>query len=343
MKQNESIGATIPLPRTYEELLSSSPQASIFATRWWLNAVAPGSFKILEVRNGAGILAAWPIVFLERYGIIHFVMPALTQKLGILFNPSSAKLVETQSTYQSLSEQLIDQLGPHGSFHHNFHETFTDWLPFHWNGFSQTTRYTYVIDDLSSVDAMWDGMRSPQRRSIKKAEKQGLTIRDDLSLDEFLELNRKTFTRQGKQPLASDELIRRVDAACLANAGRSILSGVDSQGRVHAAVYIAWFGNTAFYLMGGSEPELRDSGAQLLAMWEALKMARSLVKRFDFEGSMLPQVERVFRGFGAKQIPYSSIFNSPPPPSSLKSYLKQSVQFRLTRLKWRLLNRTNLA
>jgi hypothetical protein len=107
-------------------------------------------------------------------------------------------------------------------------------------------------------------MRPHQRRAIRKAEKLSIRIKDDLDLSHFLELNRKTFTRQGKHPLGSDELIGRLDSACRTHAGRKIFAGIDSQGRVHAAVYVAWANDTAYYLMGGSEPDLRASGAQLL-------------------------------------------------------------------------------
>jgi hypothetical protein len=103
---------------------------------------------------------------------------------------------------------------------------------------------------------------------------------------------------------------------------------MDARGKVHAAVYIAWAGDTAYYLMGGSEPELRQSGAQVLALWEAISFAGTIAQRFDFEGSMLPQIERVFRGFGATQMPYFSISKFPPPPTTLKGFVKASLGHR---------------
>lgn len=316
------------LPSTYEELVKRSPQGSIFAHRWWLEAVAPGMHEILEIKKNGGLQAAWPVVHRDADGAKHICMPALTQKLGILFAPANAKPAEVQSTRQELTTELIDELGDSASFHQNYHENFTDWLPFYWRGYVQTTRYTYVLEDISDLTALWNGMRSNARRDIRRAERLGIRIKDDLEMARFVDLNRKTFARQGREPLASDELIYRLDAACCSNAGRKIFAGVDSQGRVHAAVYVAWADNTAYYLMGGTEPELRASGAQLLALWEAVKFANSVVKRFDFEGSMLPQVEHGFRELGAKQLPYFSISKLPEPPNSLGSFLKASIKFR---------------
>ncbi|QPT41279.1 GNAT family N-acetyltransferase [Oligella ureolytica] len=81
----------------------------------------------------------------------------------------------------------------------------------------------------------------------------------------------------------------------------------DEQGRHHAGVYLIWDDNTAYYLMGGGDPDLRNSDATSLCMWEAIQFAATVTKNFDFEGSMIEPVERFFRGFGAVQTPYFSI------------------------------------
>jgi hypothetical protein len=60
----------------------------------------------------------------------------------------------------------------------------------------------------------------------------------------------------------------------------------------------------ASYLMGGSDPSLRTSGAMSLLMWEAIKFAGQVARRFDFEGSMLRPVERFFRAFGGRQVSF---------------------------------------
>ncbi|KZZ15518.1 hypothetical protein A3751_17170 [Oleiphilus sp. HI0080] len=46
-------------------------------------------------------------------------------------------------------------------------------------------------------------------------------------------------------------------------------------------------------------------------MWEAIKFASTVTKRFDFEGSMIEPIERFFRGFGAMQKPYFQISHTP--------------------------------
>jgi hypothetical protein len=116
-----------------------------------------------------------------------------------------------------------------------------------------------------------------------------------------------TFSRQGKRPPYSGEFIERVDAVCKSQNARKIFFAEDSAGRIHAAVYILWDEEYAYYLMGGEDPELRNSEASSLLMWEAIQFASGFTKKFDFEGSMIEPIERFFRGFGPRQVPYFHI------------------------------------
>lgn len=100
------------------------------------------------------------------------------------------------------------------------------------------------------------------------------------------------------------ELVRRLDSACEAQNARRMFFAEDAQGRTHAAIYLVWDENSAYYLMGGGDPELRSSGASSLLLWEAIQFAATVSNKFDFEGSMGESIERFFRGFGARQVPY---------------------------------------
>ena len=42
-------------------------------------------------------------------------------------------------------------------------------------------------------------------------------------------------------------------------------------------------------------------------MWEAIKFAATVTKKFDFEGSIIEPIERFFRAFGGRQIPYFQV------------------------------------
>ena len=86
-----------PAIKGYDDLVAVSPQSSIYCNRWWLDAVAPGRYQILENWKGGTLFAAWPIVFTENKGCKAYTMPSLAQKLGILFRPQEGKYAEQLS------------------------------------------------------------------------------------------------------------------------------------------------------------------------------------------------------------------------------------------------------
>jgi hypothetical protein len=284
----------------------------IFSQPWWLDAVAPGAWGEVKVEKDGQCVARMPFVTMKKGRCVHLGMPQLTQTLGPSLRYSSIKYAHRLSEEKELLNHLIDQLPSFHTFDQNFHHSITNWLPFYWQGFSQTTRYSYIIPHLDALGDTWEDMRPNIRREIRKAEKQ-LVVRDDRGVDAFLDLNELVFRRQGRELPYSRDLVARIDDSCGARQCRRIFFAEDAKGQRHAALYLIWNCQTAYYLMGGSDPELRHSGANSLLMWEAIKFASTVTNIFDFEGSMLEPVERFFRAFGARQIPYFRVtkLNSP--------------------------------
>jgi len=301
--QQETRGVTIDRDQ-YDRFVASSPQGTLFCTTWWLDAVAPNRYRILVVPKGGSIQAAWPLTYQQsKLGGTNIVNPSLTPWLGILYAPSCAKLAKQLSAQKRLTNQLLEQLGSFDYLNVRFHRSFDYWSPLYWQGFSQTIRYTYVLEDLSDMDAIWAGLQKNIRTDIRKAQKSGICIKHTEDIDAFWKTHILTFSRQGLAAPYDIALIKRIDQACQQQGVRRIFVGQDKQGNIHAVAYIVWDDKAAYYLMGGGDPSKRSSGATSLVLWEAIRFASTVTKTFDFEGSMIESVERFFRAFGAKPQP----------------------------------------
>lgn len=297
----------------YRALCESESTIPLFSQAWWLDAVAGEEhWDVALVEKGGKVLASMPYVQHRRKPMVLLGQPPLTQTLGPWLRNTGAKQATRLSRQKDLMGRLIGALPRYDHFRQNWHHSQTNWVPFFWAGFSQTTRYTYRIPDLSDGKKVWDGLQTNIRTDIKKAQSRfGLHVRTDLDVGDFLKLNVQTFERQGKRLPYSAGLVERLDAACRGRRARQIFIAEDSEGRRHAGAYVVWDSNSAYYLMGGGDPELRNSGATSLCIWESIRFAATVTRSFDFEGSMIEPVERFFRAFGAEQTPYFAVSRTP--------------------------------
>jgi hypothetical protein len=156
--------------------------------------------------------------------------------------------------------------------------------------------------------ALWKQFDQRVRNDVRRAEQRGgLSVTSDVTLGEIQALNSLSFRRQKRAQGYSDDLVQRIDAACSMRGCRRIFAAKDAAGRAYAAAYIVWDSQSAYYLMGGVDPDQMGRGAMSLCLWESIRFSAGVAPRFDFEGSMVESIERFFRGFGARQVPYFQI------------------------------------
>ncbi|MBF4344489.1 methicillin resistance protein, partial [Vibrio anguillarum] len=137
--------------------------------------------------------------------------PSLTQNLGPWIRSAHGKYSKQLSREKDLMEALIEQLPQHHYFNQNWHYSNTNWLPFYWKGFEQSTRYTYVISSLDDINSIWEETQDNIRREIRKAENRfGLVVNSDLPISDFFELNQLTFSRQGLSMPYSEHFVENI-------------------------------------------------------------------------------------------------------------------------------------
>jgi hypothetical protein len=291
----------------YGALCDKSKDIPLYSHPWWLDCVCGAErWDVLLFAPKGEIEAVMPY-YMPCRGVI--TMPPFTQTLGVWFNPA---MEETQPKHrlrrrQTVCEELINQLPPFHFFLQRFSSDFTDWLPFYWNGFRQTTRYNFTLQVTADRKEVWNGISPEIRQNINKArDRFKLTIDRDISTKDFLRLYAAVFQRQNGRPYMTDMLESVINTAVGLNKG--FFTGArDPDGRLHAAAFFVEEGDTVWYLASGSDPALRNSGATPFLLWESIVSFSLTVRRFDFEGSMLRGVSDFFRRFGAVPVPYFSI------------------------------------
>ena len=285
----------------YRRFCREQPHLPVFVQDWYLDAVCEGgTWNAAVVEENGKVIAALPY-FLKKKGPLQYVtMPPFTKHMGPLLHPDYNELKDQHKLYKL----LIDKLPPLSSFKQNFTWQASNWIPFYWKGFAQTTRYTYQLD-LQDIDQVYRNFNRNIRRNIKKAQQQvKVEIKEDL--EHFYLMNQLSYERQGLPIPYSLEQLRRHDEALSTHQSRAIFFATDPMGQTHSAAYLIWDRQSSYYHLSGDDTDLRQSGAGILLAWEAIRYTAEILALplFDFEGSMMPNVERIRRQFGARQQPY---------------------------------------
>jgi ribosomal protein S18 acetylase RimI-like enzyme len=294
----------------YRELCRYESSIPLFCRDWWLDAVYRENWNVLCALKDGRIAAALPYsLFRGPFGLTSVSMPKLTQYHGVWIHyPDDLDSYEKFLFELEVTDQIIDQLDQLklAYFNQHFHYSFTNWLPFMWRGFQQTTRYTYVLEDLTDLEKVFARFKGDKRTEIRKAGKS-LTIGYDLSAPAFFRLHASALSKTHHAiQYPADMLDAIFEKSYSLNQGKSIYCH-DAQGKIKGAVFIVWDENSAYHFISAFDPEYRPLGTGSFLTWEAIKYVASRTGKFDFEGSIVENYERSYRGFGGTQKPYFNI------------------------------------
>lgn len=304
----------------YDELVRRSPQGTVFARSWWLDAVAPGRWRPHLVED-AGEAAAWPTVIAPtRFGDVHGGAP-LTPFLGPLLPPGEG--ARRRSKEVAWMERLAEELAGAAHVEARCSPELDYWTPLRWHGFRQTTSYTWRLPDLSDVDAVLAGVRS-KARSDMRAAARALTVEEG-PLADFLALHARRF--EGRRETSAG-VLERIEPAAAEHEARTVLLGREGDGTVRAGTYLVHDERWTTYLLAATDG---TRGAAALVVAEAIRRAAARGTGFDFEGSMLRNVESFVRSFGGEPTPYSIVSRTGSRPFAAVRAAKRAARRVLAR------------
>lgn len=298
---------------------------SIFEQHWWLDIVAPNSWKEIIIKNQKEeIIARMPYVMDGS----RVSMPEKTQTLGIWISP------DIRGDYEKIKDiiyRIADELSNCKTVFHNLSPSFSYVLPFRWKGYSIETAFTYRISDLTDLDSIYKKLGKSTKKNIKYAQNR-VKIVSNKEFEHMWDLLLKTYRLQGRDYKVSRELSERLFYESIENGHGIYLEAVDENNHVHSCGFFVFDENVFYYLTGARNPEFSKSQSQILLIWEAIQIASKNSLIFDFEGSMVEGIEKFFRQFGGECVPYyiikkQSIISTII--SDLKPYLKRIMGYKV--------------
>jgi CelD/BcsL family acetyltransferase involved in cellulose biosynthesis len=173
------------------------------------------------------------------------------------------------------------------------------------------------MDLRPDLETLWSGLDESARRAIRKAQKNGVTVRfgqDEATLRAFFELHRgvrKYKYRLLAQPYAFFQGIWRHFIA----AGRGAVAVALHEDRIVGGILLVEHADTLYYKFNASSPEALDLRVNDITLWESIRYAKESGKDFlDFGLSDSDQegLLRYKRKYASVEKTISFLRHSPP-------------------------------
>ena len=305
----------------WDRFVSETENATLFHTHWWHQAWGLSPRIYVRKDQDAKIEAGLLLHVRKFFGVKAVLRPPLTPRNGPIF--CAARSGNRSSRYVHFKKEMlsaIESLPRLGFYDFILRPCDTDVMPFLWNGYDTQVTYTYVIP---KEECTWQrNMSSTQKRNLRKARKElrteGCAIETNPPFDDVKFLLLETARLKGYSMEGySDQMSLWWEVVQKRGAGRLYLVR-DTQGNAVCATVLVWDSHTAYYLGGGIRAVGRQKTHLNYLLFERMiHDAHDMGRDFDFEGSILPGVERFFRAWGGQLRPAYRVVKT----SSILSYL----------------------
>ena len=302
----------------WDALLAEHEAGTPFHRAWWYRGWGM-SPQVHAVADGSGRVYGGCLLGLKRRGPWQCVeRPPFTALNGPLVFGEVSRPQRLE-----ILEALLDAMQGIALTDFVLEPGDIDALPWLWHNYRQQLRLTYVIPTAWAND--WrERISRHHRRNLRKAH-QALTGThqiergdDPAAIADFLQdvANEKGFAPVSAEAWKSWAAARRdIDTACY----RLVVDGeTTAVGLVIADARCAW------YLIGGVVRGAAGGMPHAMVLMERMiDDALASGRDFDFEGSVLPGVERFFRGWGAEPRPIVRMTKIQPLPLQLAWWWRQ--------------------
>lgn len=242
----------------------------------------------------------------KRLGMTHYCNPPFFQDIGLWIKKEFDSTSKQNSQVKNVLVALSNFLKSFKWVNISLPNHITDTQPFIWDNFEVSPRYTYLLDLSRSKEELKNNFGKGLKHSIKKMENTEFIYDFKMDEDTIGLIETSSLKGRGKdEKLVFKKLIQNLSG----HSSAKVIKASDGQSVSVAVFLIA--GNNAVYLFGGS----RNSSGSVVGTAVIQKGIESFkengMKVLDFEGSMIPGVEKYFRSFGGELVPMFNIKKTP--------------------------------
>lgn len=298
----------------WNNFVDESPEGTFYHKSFWLLNNVSNNFKSAQGcelyyigdKNNKWV-GAFYIPYSKKLGKEFIVMPHMTPYAGVMYAPSIHKLTISKriGSMKDLDNLFIKKLKERNVLYYSVSPNHTDMQCYIWEKFTTGIRYTYRLS-LEDEATLWSNLQ--EKTSVNKGKKSNIKVKWGFEeyLDMFFELNSQSFEKQGLSGFDNNLTKNLLKEAAI---NKACVIGIifDEEDVPMGGCVLAYDNKRAYYIMGGISRA--NNFAMSALLWEAILYTKNSLNLpvFDFEGSMIPSIERYFRKFGGQLTPYYTL------------------------------------
>lgn len=275
----------------------------VFSSESWTSAYDSKLRRFVILDDAEKVIGGFVAYEGGMRSIKTLVTPPFASHCGLFISSEHSSPFKKNSFQKKIMQAIADFLANsiYSYYKLDFPEGFGDMQPFVWKKMNVNVKYSYVLDCSVSIEELRGNLDPKLRNVLNKFEKENWTVSNEKLTEEAYALI--TSTLGSNNVKWKDDILKELLKKTCLN-----YTVIKSPSGVVAIALTADAGNKAYYVFGGVRREEKNNSLGPAALFNAILFAKQNDRTiFDFEGSMIPEIERYFRQFGGELVAQYSI------------------------------------
>uniref|UniRef100_UPI004047B096 GNAT family N-acetyltransferase n=1 Tax=Algoriphagus sp. TaxID=1872435 RepID=UPI004047B096 len=290
-----------------------SKHSSVYTTSTFLNSSKISVSKIVFKENEQIIATA---IIKKDFDVYDY---SLYQGINIVQSNSkniNKNFIKEFAVLKEIIELLTKEFD---HFTLNLSFRFIDLRPFLWHNYNFEYKKHFILDlkytgiinlsNYENFDIYLNSIRSVRRQEYRKCITNKFNILESNNLEEFFRLYILTFERQDMH--VSDAEISNIRDLCKMMFDKELAKMfycVNKDGVIMSAIIVFIYNNNMYYQFGATDPIFRNTGASVMLILNAIKIAyQNKIEFFDMVGINSPNRGDFKMSFNANPYPYYNV------------------------------------
>lgn len=292
-----------------EFFILSEKLAGVFGSSAWLTSYG-NNMKLIGIysEDGEKLIGGFFYYNSKKGGFSFMKLPPYTPHCGLFFKNEAKNAAARNSFEKEVVTEVCNYIESQKKslIVLAFPPYVKDMQPFIWNKYKVVPNYTYRILLNKSIEEIVDSFDPKNRNVINKAIKESVHVTEtDRKQTDLFKYFSGTLKKAGAN-VYEKELSGIFNK--FSNDSNSFSLSASKDNKLLGVVFCIYDSDKCYYILGGINKESEIKGINNLLILKSIEKAKELgCSVFDFEGSMLPGVEKFFRSFGPELIPYYTI------------------------------------